>query len=142
MSQIQDGQFTKQSAMDLLGWLGAADLPEVNRARMYYDFQTNMIHVIDSQGNELLVTSGAGVVLLPLADQVISGPFNLVLNGGGLRFIPVAFSALPAASASNEGMIRAVNDSTTNTWGATITGLGAFHVLAYSDGTNWTVAAK
>jgi len=38
--------------------------------------------------------------------------------------------------------MEAVTDSTTNTWGGTITGGGADHVLAYCDGTNWTVAAK
>jgi len=40
-------------------------------------------------------------------------------------------------------MQAAVTDSTTNTWGAAITtGGGSNHVLAYCDGTNWTVAAK
>ena len=50
--------------------------------------------------------------------------------------------SLPACSGSTEGAMRAVNDSTTNTWGATITGAGSDHVLAYCDGTNWTVMAK
>lgn len=52
------------------------------------------------------------------------------------------FASLPACSAAYHGQLAAVNDSTTNTWGATITGSGADHVLAYCDGTNWTVAAK
>lgn len=41
-----------------------------------------------------------------------------------------------------EGMMQPITDSTTATWGATITGGGSNHVLAYFDGTNWTVAAK
>lgn len=53
-----------------------------------------------------------------------------------------AFSTLVACASGTEGQMAAVNDSTTNTWGATITGGGANHVLAYCDGTNWTVAAK
>ncbi|HEY6248647.1 MAG TPA: hypothetical protein VI685_01735, partial [Candidatus Angelobacter sp.] len=53
-----------------------------------------------------------------------------------------AFSALTTCGAGMEGEMAAVNDSTTNTWGATITGGGANHVLAYCDGTSWTVAAK
>lgn len=55
---------------------------------------------------------------------------------------PVAFSALPSCASGIEGTFRAVSDSTTNTWGATITGSGSDHVLGYCDGTNWTVAAK
>jgi hypothetical protein len=50
------------------------------------------------------------------------------------------FSSLPASP--TEGMLAGVSDSATNTWGATITGGGSFHVLAYYDGAQWTVAAK
>jgi len=55
---------------------------------------------------------------------------------------PVVFSALPTCNPSTEGEMRAVLDSTANGWGAMITGHGSNHVLAYCDGTNWTVAAK
>ena len=41
-----------------------------------------------------------------------------------------------------EGMVVAVTDSTTSNWGETIQGGGTNHVLAYYNGTNWTVAAK
>lgn len=53
-----------------------------------------------------------------------------------------AFATLATCAAGTEGNARGVTDSSTNTWGATITGGGANHVLAYCDGTNWTVAAK
>lgn len=53
-----------------------------------------------------------------------------------------AFSGLPACGTSSEGALAGVTDSTTVTWGATITGGGSNHVLGYCDGTNWTVAAK
>lgn len=52
------------------------------------------------------------------------------------------FAQLPACAASSEGARGAVSDAATNTWGATITGSGANHVLAYCDGAHWTVAAK
>jgi hypothetical protein len=52
------------------------------------------------------------------------------------------FSSLPACAAGIEGTLMPVSDSTTNVLGATITGTGANHVLAYCDGTNWTVASK
>ena len=55
---------------------------------------------------------------------------------------PVAFAALPGCGANTEGMERAITDSTTNTWGATISGGGSSHVKAYCDGTAWTVEAK
>ncbi len=49
------------------------------------------------------------------------------------------FASLPAGA---EGMMAGVTDSTTTTWGATITGGGANHVLAYFNGSAWTVAGK
>jgi hypothetical protein len=61
---------------------------------------------------------------------------------GGFQTAAVAFSTLPACAAGTEGSTRAVSDSNTNTWGATIANGGANHILGYCDGTNWTVAAK
>ncbi len=57
-----------------------------------------------------------------------------------VRGTAVAFASVPGTAV--EGMLVAVTDSTTNVWGATITGGGANHVLAYYNGTNWTVAGK
>ncbi len=51
----------------------------------------------------------------------------------------VAFASLPTGVA---GMVAYVTDSNTNTWGATIAGGGANKVLAFYNGTNWTVAGK
>lgn len=51
----------------------------------------------------------------------------------------VAFSTLPAA-VNSKGQLAVVSDSTTATWGATITGGGANMVLAFCNGTNWKVA--
>jgi hypothetical protein len=62
--------------------------------------------------------------------------------GGGTQVVKSLFSALPTCTSSIEGTTRAVTDSSTATWGATITGLGSNHVKAYCDGTNWTVEAK
>jgi hypothetical protein len=52
------------------------------------------------------------------------------------------FSSLPACASGTEGMLGAVNDSVTDTWGAAIAGNGSDHVLAYCDGTSWTVTGK
>jgi len=62
------------------------------------------------------------------------------VSGLSVRGAAVVFASLPGTPV--EGMMVPVTDSTTNTWGATITGGGSNHVLAYYDGTNWTVAGK
>jgi hypothetical protein len=59
-----------------------------------------------------------------------------------LQTTPVTVSALPVCTPETEGAMRAVKDSATNTLGAIIAGRGLSHVLAYCDGSNWTVAAK
>lgn len=75
----------------------------------------------------------------------INSAGNFVANGGTLvktptvELTPVAFASLPVGA---EGMMAWVNNSTTETWGATIAGGGAFKVLAVFNGTNWTVAGK
>lgn len=50
------------------------------------------------------------------------------------------FSALPASPF--EGLTAIITDSSTATWGATISGSGGNRVLGYFNGSNWTVAAK
>jgi hypothetical protein len=75
-----------------------------------------------------LTRSAAGVLNTP-------GQFK----AASVRGSAVAFAGLPTPV---EGMLVAVTDSNTVTWGATIAGGGANHVLAYYNGTNWTVAGK
>jgi len=67
------------------------------------------------------------------------GNATLLRNAAGT--VPT-FATLTACSATGAGAMSPVSDSTTDVWGATITGGGALHVLAYCNGTNWTVAAK
>jgi hypothetical protein len=77
-------------------------------------------------------------------DDNIFTPRALVVGGvatlaGSATIGSFAFAALPAAIA---GQITYVTDSTTNTWGANIAGGGTNKVLAFFDGSNWTVAGK
>lgn len=58
-------------------------------------------------------------------------------TGDAFNLAPTAFASLPTGS---EGDLACVTDSNTATWGATIAGGGANNVLAYFNGTNWTVA--
>lgn len=62
------------------------------------------------------------------------------LKARSVRGTAVAFASLPASPV--EGMLVGVTDSNTATWGATVAGGGANHILAYYNGTNWTVAGK
>jgi len=79
-------------------------------------------------------TPAGALNMAPAPGQPVISPLS--------KLTPGTFSSLPACSSSTEGMHAAVTNSTTNTWSATITGGGTNHVLAYCDGTNWTVAAK
>lgn len=75
--------------------------------------------------------------------QYLQGYLTKIRNAvNSPQLTATTFAKLPAASASNEGMYAAITDSTTNTWGATITGGGSLHVLAYCDGSVWSVAGK
>jgi hypothetical protein len=61
---------------------------------------------------------------------------------GPIRFTPGRFNQLEKCTLGSEGTVAAVNDSRVQTWGAVIEGGGAFHVMAYCDGTSWSVAGK
>ena len=96
---------------------------------------------IDLTGRESgIPVTAADVVAFP--DTVGAGGQMLVSDGSGaLGWLTAgAFEALPAAPV--EGMLASVTDSNTATWGATVAAGGANHVLAYYNGTNWTVAGK
>jgi hypothetical protein len=58
------------------------------------------------------------------------------------RLTPLLFSALPPCDSELEGTQASVKDSGTKEWGATIEPGGTNHVLAYCDGTSWTVSAR
>ena len=61
---------------------------------------------------------------------------------GTVRLVPTVFASLPVCGLSTEGTTGAVTDSVVRAWGTKITGGGVNHVLAYCDGSHWTVAAK
>lgn len=55
---------------------------------------------------------------------------------------PRTFAQLTTCSALVIGGYASVSDSNTNVWGANVAGGGANQIMAYCNGTNWTVAAK
>lgn len=93
-----------------------------------------------NRGNVQLVVPD---VIVDTGGSTINAVVTLPATQGGLQVANAfVFSYLPACASGTEGTLRGVTDSTTNTWGATITGSGTNHVMAYCDGTNWTVSAK
>ena len=84
-------------------------------------------------------TSGNTVPGLALG---VSTAAEIVLTPNAVTLKKLPFGSLPTCAAGTEGTIMPVTDSNTITWGATIAGSSTNHVLAYCDGTNWTVAAK
>lgn len=58
------------------------------------------------------------------------------------RNYPVAFLSLQHCTAETEGSIAAIIDSATDVWGNDIIGGSGNHVLAYCNGTHWTVIGK
>jgi hypothetical protein len=113
------------------------------------------VGVLDSEDNTYPNTANciatafasSGVMYSSLNDQPTGGTCNygsmhLGRPIGSLRIDPTAFDNLPTCAPGTQGTLKPVSDSTTNAWGATITGGGSHRVLAYCNGTNWTVAAK
>lgn len=111
--------------------------------------------VLDSQDNTypnnthcaVAAFAASGVQFSSLDDTPVGGTcayggMHLGGSTGSFRIDPTAFGNLPTCASGTQGMLKPVSDSTTNTWGAPITGGGSHHVLGYCDGTNWTVAAK
>ena len=102
---------------------------------------------VQSPSHSATVTTNVGV---DIGNQAVAGASNFALRtgtglvqfGDRVSLTPQAFSALTACAAGLEGSVQPVNDSTTAVWGETVTGGGANKVLAYCNGTNWTVAAK
>ncbi|MBV9984490.1 hypothetical protein [Bradyrhizobium sp.] len=75
----------------------------------------------------------------PKADAGTGNVFNHVIG----VLSADQFSNLPACGPTTHGLSIGVSDATVNTWGATISAGGSGNqVLAYCDGTNWTVAGK
>lgn len=69
-------------------------------------------------------------------------PIPLYFFSSAAGTIPLPFASIPGCTSAIEGKFAAFTDSTTNTWGATITGGGSNHVRGNCNGTNWTVEAK
>lgn len=107
------------------------------------DSGTNAIGISVSGNNPIFIGAGEhslrsgegnNATYLGLSDQAWKTIFTY-----NLQNTCVAFSALPTPAT---GMQACVTDSTTATWGATVTGMGSNNVQVRYNGTNWTVMGK
>lgn len=92
------------------------------------------------QAGTLNFRSDTATLFMGAADDVSlsrSAANRLRLATGDVyNLAPTAFASLPTGA---EGDLACVTDSNTATWGATIAGGGANNVIAFFNGTNWTV---
>lgn len=73
-----------------------------------------------------------------LVAQSIFAMADHLNNSTGFQIDPVLFVDLPDAMS---GQLACISDSTVNTWGAVVAGGGTYTVLAFYNGTSWTVIA-
>lgn len=90
-----------------------------------------------SEATTLYVQGAPSVGSVVYAFHVAAG---IARFDGSISLKPVTFAQLP--SGPTKGQMAVVTDSNTNTWGANIAGGGANSVLAFYNGSAWTVAAK
>ena len=116
-------------------------------AALFYSYAGTAKWVISGAGTSMRLASTFSLEWQASAD-VNSGGSDVVLSraapnrlllavGDVFNLAPTAYASLPTGA---EGDLACVTDSNTATWGATIAGGGANNVLAYFNGTNWTVA--
>ena len=112
----------------------------------FVTFRNNMIwgscsFTIPSWSSDWTITGNEPAANLAVTDLGTNDLVQYGATANTVRSLPVAFSALPSCSPALEGSMRALTNSNAQTTGATITEGGSYHVLAYCDGTQWTVAA-
>lgn len=103
--------------------------------RTGYDASNYYSTTVGSTGGVTFNAVGAGSAFTFSDATTVTG----TLSATTLSTTAVAFASLPTGVT---GMVATVNNSTTNTWGATIAGGGANTVLAFFNGTNWTVIGQ
>ena len=113
---------------------------------------TAQLIAVHGAGNSVTVTAASSYSLINSATQsmgfAVGGTpyFSLgtdgVLrgtNGGALQLTAVASSGLPGCNSGNEGRLYAVTDANSTTFNATLVGGGSNHVMAFCNGTSWTI---
>jgi hypothetical protein len=100
--------------------------------RAYFDTAN-----LNLQGVGIKFTDNAQDIGASGATRPRTGYFGTKLVAPTHEHTAMAFGSLPASPV--EGMVCAITDSNTATWGATAAGGGANHVLVWYNGTAWKV---
>ena len=94
-------------------------------------------------GSATTITADAPIDYNVTNDGAVTITKPVIINTGGpvnsAQLGSNVFSALPACTSGAEGTLAPVTDSTTATYGATITGGGTNYVLAFCNGSTWAV---
>lgn len=90
--------------------------------------------VVNSAIDDGVTTTGVVTISKPVAFAASGASYNQLGTN--------VFSALPACVSGLLGAFAVVSDSTTNTWGATVTGGGALPIMSWCNGSAWTVYAQ
>jgi hypothetical protein len=87
------------------------------------------------------ITVGAGPDAIAITPD---GATAYVVNYSDNTVTPITVPVItpPVCDGGAEGSTLVFTNSNTAVWGATVVSPGSNHILAYCDGTNWTVAAK
>jgi hypothetical protein len=99
-------------------------------------------------GTGIVIGSGSNgnfptnTFVAPQAMTSVTTPLSAANGTLAESFLPTTFAKLAACTGILQGSLAFVTDSTTQTWGATITGSGSSFAVAVCDGTNWTVMGK
>lgn len=117
-----------------------------------------------SNAQTLFATWGPGISSNTAAAESAYFQFNTIISGtnaermrltsglaigntanpgsGAILLKPQTYASLTACSSTISGAMATVNDSNTVTWGANVAGGSTNTIMAFCNGTNWTVAAK
>lgn len=108
----------------------------------------NMTGAVNFSSNPVIFDSssvggGSGAFQPPLTTLAgLSGLNSTYAWATYLRSNPQVFANLPSCTGVTAGLEATVTDSNTTTWGANIAGSSTNTVLAFCDGSNWTVYGK
>lgn len=118
-----DGTFTTDGTT--LTWDSSSDLMSVNGLAVF--------------ANGVRSAGGVDVSL-----GTANSGSNVFVKGstGAVSINSAGYTYADRPSVSNGYGYAVITDSNTDTWGATVAGGGSFKILAFYNGTNWTVAGK
>lgn len=117
---------------------GALVLGSNNNVKVYGNSAASVL-AFYANGNEAARISGGDLLVGTTTDSgdrlQVSGTARVTALG----MTPSTVASLPACNADLEGRLASVTDANSTTFNATAAGGGANHMMAYCNGTSWTI---